>query len=138
MATSLQIPVNSNNAVTAGAGLSGDGTSLNALIASVDGTTVDTTGGGAIEALGLVADWTVVNGKALRTDTTNAHTAKIQAYDVDGAAYATFLTLTNGNVPVCLLSQPSGATLAFVVPTNDPHVAGALWNSAGTLTISAG
>ena len=26
----------------------------------------------------------------------------------------------------------------FIVPTSDPAVAGALWNSAGTLTISAG
>jgi hypothetical protein len=26
----------------------------------------------------------------------------------------------------------------FILPTADPHVVGALWNSAGTITISAG
>lgn len=27
---------------------------------------------------------------------------------------------------------------SFILPTADPHVSGALWNSAGTITISAG
>lgn len=26
----------------------------------------------------------------------------------------------------------------IILPTADPHVAGALWNSAGTITVSAG
>ncbi|MFC3206871.1 hypothetical protein [Aquamicrobium soli] len=26
----------------------------------------------------------------------------------------------------------------IILPTTDPHVAGALWNSAGTITVSAG
>lgn len=27
---------------------------------------------------------------------------------------------------------------AVIIPTADPHVAGALWNNAGTVTVSAG
>ncbi len=86
----------------------------------------------------LTSDLVASNGVAIKTDTTTAHTALIQAYDVDGAAYKTFVTLTNANVPTCNISQPAGAILAFVPPTADPHVVGALWNNAGTLTISAG
>lgn len=78
------------------------------------------------------------NGKALQTDTTTAHTALVQAYDVDGAAYKTFATLTNGNTPSLNISQPSGGVLAFIPPASDPHVVGALWNNSGTLAISAG
>lgn len=78
------------------------------------------------------------NGGGFKPDTTTAHTAKISAYDVDGAAYADFVTLTNGNTPTCLVSQPAGGKLAFIPPTADPHVVGALWNNAGTLAISAG
>lgn len=44
------------------------------------------------------------NGGALQTNTTTAHTGLIQAYDVDGAAYTTFGTLTNGNTPTFDLS----------------------------------
>lgn len=54
----------------------------------------------------------ISNGKAIQTDTTNAHTALIQAYDVDGAAYKTFGTLTNANTPSFALSAPSGGTLS--------------------------
>lgn len=77
-------------------------------------------------------------GGALQADTTTAHTVLLQAYDVDGTAYVTFMTLLNGNTPQCTISQPAGATLAFIPPATDPHVVGALWNNAGTLTISAG
>ena len=27
---------------------------------------------------------------------------------------------------------------AIILPTSDPHIAGALWNDAGTITVSAG
>ena len=43
-------------------------------------------------------------GGALRTKTSNTNTALLQAYDVDGASYTTFLTLTAGNTPTCDLS----------------------------------
>ncbi len=133
-----QIVTASTVATGATGALSGDGSGGSELAVNVDGTTIDVSGGNALEAINLKADWTVANGKALRTDTTTAHTAVMQAYDVDGTAYKTFVTLTNGNTPSCQIAQPAGTTLAFVVPTSDPHVVGALWNNSGTLTISAG
>ncbi|MGX9144986.1 hypothetical protein [Mesorhizobium sp. 128a] len=32
----------------------------------------------------------------------------------------------------------SGGTVIVTLPTADPHVVGALWNNAGTVTVSAG
>lgn len=140
MATSIAIPSASNNAVnvaTTGA-LTGDGTSASKLAVSPDGSTINVSAGDLLQAIGLLADWTVVNGKALRTDTTTGHTALVQAYDVDGTAYKTFGTLTNGNTPSLNISQPSGGILAILPPSDDPHVAGAIWNNNGTLAVSAG
>lgn len=54
---------------------------------------------------------TIDTGAALKTDTTTAHTALFQAYDVDNTTYRTFGTLTNGNTPSLDLSAPSGGTL---------------------------
>ncbi len=54
----------------------------------------------------------IVSGSAFKTDTTNAHQAFFQAYDVDGAAYKTFATLTNANTPTFDISAPSGGTLS--------------------------
>lgn len=48
---------------------------------------------------------TLANGGALRSDTTDAHTMKLQAYDVDGTAYTTFITFTNANTPTCDLDD---------------------------------
>lgn len=119
--------------------VTGDGSSGNKLTIEVDSTTIDVnSGSGALEALGVVADLTLVNGKAIRPDTTTAHTALLQAYDVDGTTYKTFGTLTNGDAPSLTLSQPSGGILAVVPPSADPHVVGAIWNNLGTLAISAG
>lgn len=56
-------------------------------------------------------DFIVGNGSAFKTDTTDAHTGLIQAYDVDGTAYKTFGTLTNGNTPSFALAAPSGGSL---------------------------
>lgn len=59
------------------------------------------------------------------------------ATSVDGTEH--ILISQSGNVRGALLSllRPMIAA-SFVLPTADPHVAGALWNSAGTITISAG
>jgi hypothetical protein len=122
---------------TSGA-LTGDGSAGDKLSVAVDSTTVDVNGSNQVEAIGLLADWTVANGKALRTDTTTAHTAILQAYDVNGTTYRTFATLTNADVPSFTVSQPSGGILALIPPTADPHVVGAIWNNSGTLAISAG
>jgi lipopolysaccharide export system protein LptA len=44
-------------------------------------------------------------GKGLSTGTTDGDIAYLQAYDVDGAAYTTFATLTAGNTPTMNLSS---------------------------------
>lgn len=65
---------------------------------------------GAITPTG---DITIANGKAIKTDTTTAHTALIQGYDVDGTAYVTFGTITNGNTPSFALSAPAGSSMSI-------------------------
>ncbi len=55
---------------------------------------------------------TLGNGGALRTGTSSGNTALLQAYDVDGAAYTTFGTLTAGNTPTFNLA--SSVTLGGV------------------------
>lgn len=47
---------------------------------------------------------TLSTGGALRTGTTDGNTVLLQAYDVDGATYTTFGTLTAGNTPTFDLS----------------------------------
>lgn len=58
-------------------------------------------------------DITLADGKAIKTDTTTAHTAVLQAYDVNGAAYKTFATLTNGDTPSFAIAAPSGGTVTI-------------------------
>ena len=98
-------------------------------------------------ALGDVA---IANGKALKTDTTTAHTALLQAYDVNGTAYKTFGTLTNGDTPDFTITPPSGGTVTvqattlgvsgLTTPTNKPvcfDASGNLYagtNTAGVLS----
>ncbi len=60
----------------------------------------------------FTGDVTIATGKALQTDTTTAHTLLFKAYDVDGVAYKTFMTLTNGNTPALAITAPSGGTIA--------------------------
>ena len=74
--------------------------------------------------LSAVASVTMSTGGAFRTGTTNANTALIQAYDVDGAAYTTFITLTAANTPTCALS---GVTI-------DGSVIGGVTPAAGSFT----
>jgi hypothetical protein len=67
---------------------------------------------------GMTLDNTVVatalaTPGAIATGTTNGNTILIKVYDVDGAAYKTFLTGTAANTPTLALSQPSGATLTW-------------------------
>lgn len=49
-------------------------------------------------------DMTIAAGKAITTATSDTNTLLIQAYDVDGAAGTTFITLTAGNTPTCVFS----------------------------------
>jgi len=48
-----------------------------------------------------------------------------------GAVTATTIT-ASGNLAA------TGAANVIVIPTSDPGVAGAIWNNAGTLSVSAG
>lgn len=48
---------------------------------------------------------TLGNGGALRTAATSGSTLLLQARDVDGAAYTTFITLTANNTPTCDLDD---------------------------------
>lgn len=73
--------------------------------------------------------FTLSDGLALKTDTTTAHTGLIQAYDVDGAAYKTFATLTNGNTPSLAIAAPSGGTV-----TIDGAAIGGTTAAAGSFT----
>lgn len=66
-----------------------------------------------VTTLSATDDVTVANGKAIKTDTTTAHTLKVQAYDVDGTAYKDFITLTNGNTPAMAITAPSGGTITI-------------------------
>jgi len=85
-----------------------------------------------LQATGL----TMPTGAGLRTRTSAANTLLLQAYDVDGAAYTTFGTLTAGNTPTFDLStsttiggstfgslyQPLNSnltTIAGLTPTSD-------------------
>ncbi len=51
------------------------------------------------------------DGSSLRTDTVDAHTASIQAYDVDDATYRSLATWTNGNTPDLTITPDSGASV---------------------------
>lgn len=68
---------------------------------------------GLVTATGLQ----LVTGTALKPSTTTAHTALLQAYDVDGTAYKTFGTLTNGNTPDFTIAPPSGGTVTLQATT---------------------
>lgn len=76
------------------------------------GGTGATTASGARTNLGLGTSDTVTFGNlvlsaggGLRTAQSAGNTALLQAYDVDGAAYVTFATLTANNTPTCDLSS---------------------------------
>lgn len=75
------------------------------------------------------SDLILANGKAIKTGTTAADTALLQAYDVDGTAYKTFLTLTAGNTPSLAIAAPSGGTVAI-----DGATIGGTTAAAGTFT----
>lgn len=87
-------------------------------------TTLTSTGGYT-----PAGDITLANGKAIQPDTTTAHTAVFKAYDVDGVAYKTFATLTNGNTPSFAIAAPTGGTV-----TIDGAVIGATTPLASTFT----
>jgi hypothetical protein len=56
---------------------------------------------------------------------------------VTGAVTATTVT-ASGTLAVTGNSTLSGTANVIIIPTVDPAVAGAIWNNAGTLAVSAG
>jgi hypothetical protein len=55
---------------------------------------------------------TAPSGGAIRTGTTANNTLKLQAYDVDGAAYTDLITATASNTPTLALNSTGDMTLA--------------------------
>jgi hypothetical protein len=110
----------------------------------------DGTGGATIQASAVTLDdtgnfsgvgsITVATGSALRTGTSNTNTLLLQAYDVDGTAYTTFLTLTAGNTPTADLSTAvTRGGVAIVDLTSTQTLTGKTINgSSNTLTVLAG
>ena len=56
---------------------------------------------------------------------------------VTGAVTATTVD-ASGDVTVLGELSATGTANVIVIPTSDPGVAGAIWNNAGTLAVSAG
>lgn len=65
-------------------------------------------------------------GGALRAGTSATNTLLLQAYDVDGAAYTTFLTLTSGNTPT--------ADLAASVTIDGNAILDSTWAGSSNIT----
>ena len=84
-----------------------------------------------MQRLGATQSWLAANNA-------NGATLGLGPVDTDTGARAVFVLFTSGSTPTAVISQPAGGTLAIVPPSADPHVVGAIWNNAGTLTISAG
>lgn len=89
------------------------------------GLLIDDQAGGATNAwaiktgTGLVDfgdDIRIATGKAIKTDTTTAHTLLISGYDVNGTAYVPFVTVTNANAPTFAVA-PSGDGLVNITTT---------------------
>lgn len=86
---------------------------------------------------------TMINTGAFRTGVTAADTAVLAAYDVDGASYTTFATLTANNDPVFDLNAittigtnaiaDSSDNLSFFSATTSAQLAGNLSDETGTL-----
>lgn len=113
----LQNPRFKNITVTTNASVGGDLTVTGTLTAG---------------SIGSGGDIVLGNGESIKTDTTTAHTATLQAYDVNGAAYKDFLTLTNGDTPSMAIAAPSGGTVSI-----DGSVIGGTTPLAGTFTTLA-
>lgn len=99
---------------------------------------------------GAISAPTTITGAAtslaIRTSTTAATTVLLQAYDVNGAAYTTFGTLTANNEPACLFAGASVTNIPntglTIMDTDASHalsiVPGSNLAAARTLTLTTG
>lgn len=83
---------------------------------------------------------TLNNGLRLLSTTTNADTAGLAVYDVNGAAYRDFLVWTNGNAPDVAMTIPTTGTLTIAatslsLTTPLPVASGGI--GTGTASITA-
>lgn len=87
-------------------------TALNAINAEIENWLNGVTASADITLTGVMtaANFTASAGGALRSSTSDTNTLLLQAYDVDGTSYTTFITLTAGNTPTCVISSGVTAT----------------------------
>lgn len=74
----------------------------------------------------------VRSANGFQTISVNATTGAVSTTATLGAATSVTTLAVSGN------STLSGSANVIIIPTSDPAVAGAIWNNAGTLAISAG
>jgi hypothetical protein len=70
-----------------------------------------------------VASITPTTGSALRSATSAGNTLLIQAYDVDGSAYTTFITLTANNTPTMDINTAATIGSAYIYRVGGTDVA---------------
>jgi len=64
----------------------------------------------AVSGVGML---TVNDDAGMQTTTTTTDKFTLGAYDVNGAAYVAFATLTAADTPLCAFTQPAGSTLTW-------------------------
>jgi len=96
----------------------GNGTYGGVIIQQGNGDSVITVLTAGIEFTGTATFNSAVqlaDGLPIRTDSTDAHTMLLQAYDNDtGPGYVTFATFTNGNAPSLVIAPPAGGATVSV------------------------
>ena len=110
-----------------------DGSTMDTLITLTNGNTPTLTLA-ADGGINVNDDVLLANGKALKTDTTDAHTLEIQGYDVDGSTRPAMVTVTNGNAPTVTISNTAANGVGFfgkaTPATQRAHVADVATNLA--------
>lgn len=91
--------------------------------------------GGSIENSGTTY---VVTDPDNSTVEVNSGTLRIKPGGVVAASLGVTAGTAAASKAVVLAANKSITGMVFIVPTVDPAVAGALWNDAGTLKVSAG
>jgi len=93
-------------------------------------------------SLSLSGDITIATGKGIKSSTTDAHTAGLYGYDVDGAVYVGGIVMTNSNTPATVVGNSNGTTAITssdwaISTTGDMTGIGAV-TTDGLITGSAG